>query len=129
MLTTQANWVKRHAAICIATVSMMTLLLYCGCSSKEETPESTAKVAGTATVKGKPIKGGTLMLMSLENGSTGQGTIDRKGKFEFTDPIPPGKYTVFFAGVRVPDKYQSETSSDYKVTVTEGSNDLKIDLQ
>ena len=69
------------------------------------------------------------MLISLQSGSSGEGTIDKSGKFEFTAPVPPGEYTVFFAGAPVPEKYQSETSSDCKVTVTEGSNDLKIDLE
>lgn len=129
MFTTRINRIERHAVLFIAIASTTTLLLLGGCSSEQATPDPTGKVAGTVTLNGKPVKGGNLMLMSFSGGGTGQGTLDSSGKFELTDPLPPGEYTVFFINARVPDKYLSDTSSDYTVTLNEGANDLKIDLK
>lgn len=129
MLTTRITPLTRPMVLRIVCASFVMALFSCGCSSEQVPPERTAKVAGTVTLKGKAVKGGTLMLMDLQNGSSGQAALDKSGKFEMTDAVPPGEYTVFLAGTRVPEKYQSETSSDYKVTVTEGDNELKIDLK
>ena len=129
MGTTQRTSIERYAVLLIAFAFSTTLLLSSGCSSGEATPDPTAKVAGTVTVKGKPLKSGTLMLMSFQNGGSGQGTIDKSGKFEFAESLPPGEYTAFFTEGSVPEKYLSETSSGYTVTLTEGANDLKIALE
>ena len=129
MFTARIESVARHALLCVALAMTVAVLVSSGCSSEPVAPERTAGISGTVTLKGKPVKGGTVMLMSLEDGSSGQAPLDNSGKFEMAEPVPPGEYTVFFAGARVPEIYLSETSSDHKVTVTEGTNDLKIDLQ
>ncbi|MEN6495152.1 MAG: hypothetical protein ABFD16_12805 [Thermoguttaceae bacterium] len=102
-----------------------------GCrSAEDEIPEATAHVSGTIAIGGKPVGRGTVCFYSLETGATTQGSLDKSGKFAFESPVSSGKYTVYLGGVsRIPEKYLSETSSDYTVTLGAGSNDLTIDLK
>ena len=59
-----------------------------------------------------------------------KGDLDKKGEFTIADPVAPGDYQVFFIGTKgMPDKYISETSSDYIVTVKDEANQLTIDIK
>lgn len=90
--------------------------------------DSTAQIAGTVTVKGRPVKKGTILFLPSQAGNMGEASLDKTGKFELATPLVPGEYRVFFSNAPVPEKFQSETSSDYAVTVSSGANVLKIDL-
>lgn len=102
-----------------------------GCRSVEdEIPEATARVSGIVAIAGKPVGRGTVCFYSLKTGATTQGLLDKRGRFEFESPLPPGEYTVYLGGAsRVPERYLSETSSDRRITLVSGSNDLTIDLE
>lgn len=109
----------------------ITLIAAFGCgSAEEEAPEATAHPSGTVTVNGRAVTRGTVALYSLQSGASAEATLDRGGKFELTDPLAPGEYTVFLShAAGVPEKFLSETSSDYTVTLKEGANELAIDLK
>lgn len=128
----------------------ITLLVSCcislalvGCSN----PNPVGTVKGTATVKGKPYSKAAVMFVSLETGHGASGDLDAEGKFQLSDPLPVGKYTVYFAPKSiapedataapipmqmdkvVPDKYWSESSSDIKVDVKEGANEVPVEIK
>ncbi|AMV32492.1 hypothetical protein VN12_10230 [Pirellula sp. SH-Sr6A] len=114
-----------------------------GCSN----PNPVGTVKGTATVKGKPYNKAAVMFVSLETGHGASGDLDDQGNYQLSDPIPVGQYTVYFApksiapedataaplpmhmDKAVPDKYWSESSSDIKVDVKEGSNDIPVEIK
>lgn len=76
------------------------------------------------------MKTGTVHFYSLDTNITGQASVDKTGKFQLENPLPPGEYRVFLGGTaRVPEKFRSETSSPYSVSVKEGSNEFSIDLR
>lgn len=102
-----------------------------GCSSpKEDVPEATAQASGSVAIDGKAVKSGTVGFFALSSGASGQAPVDKAGNFQLESPLAPGEYTVYLSGAsNVPEKFTSETSSDYTVTLTEGDNDLKIDLK
>jgi hypothetical protein len=116
---------------CASILLAITLITTFGCgSAEEEAAEATAQASGTVTVNGKAVTRGTVALYSLQSGASAEATLDRGGKFKLTDPLAPGQYTVFLSRTAgVPEKFLSETSSDYTVTLKEGANELVIDLK
>ena len=109
-----------------------------GCGGPKAPPvvtETTAAVKGKVTLKGRPVANGSIVLYSLTNGNTVEAPLDGKGEFTLTEKIPSVEYTVFFRGrdgnphQQVPEVFQSETSSTYKVTVAPGDNDLVVALE
>lgn len=121
------------ATIAVVGAAFIAMLPLIGCSSKEETPAATAQVAGTVTAKGRPVDSGVITLLS--SGVSWEAPLDRAGKFQISAPLPPGTYLVYLRAVgggahpTVPGKYQSDTSTDCKVAVQPGNNDLAIDLK
>lgn len=117
------------AASLVALALVLTSAVGCG-SAKEEVPEATAQASGSVALNGKAVKDGTVGFFSLSSGASGQAALDKAGKFQLEAPLAPGEYTVFLSGAsNIPEKYASETSSDYTVTLKEGANDLTIDLK
>jgi hypothetical protein len=73
--------------------------------------------------------------------------VQPDGSFTLTEPLPVGKYTVYFApksvsvenssaapvpmhvDKSVPSKYWSEASSDIKVDVKEGENVVPVEVK
>lgn len=116
---------------------------FAGCSN----PNPVGTVKGTATVKGKPYTNAAVMFVSLETGHGASGDLNAEGKYQLSDPLPVGNYTVYFApksiapedataaplpmhmDKSVPDKYWSESSSDIKVEVKEGANEIPVDVK
>ncbi|HBL42582.1 hypothetical protein [Gimesia sp.] len=95
-----------------------------------EKPADTASVSGKVTLNGSPVTSGQVGLYSVDYGTLIQGDLDKKGEFTIADPVAPGDYQVFFIGTKgMPDKYISETSSDYIVTVKDEANQLTIDIK
>jgi hypothetical protein len=118
---------------CACTLAALALVLASagGCGpAKQEAAEATAQASGSVAVNGKAVREGTVGFFSLGSGASGQASLDKAGKFQLESPLPPGEYTVYLSGAsNVPEKFQSETSSDYRVTLKEGANDLTIDLK
>ena len=128
-----------------STALRSTLLIVCvacftfsGCESTLDIPEKpadNATVSGTVTLNGKPVTGGNVGFFSMQFGMAGHAALDKEGKFTLPDPIAPGDYQIYFmtdSGQplgRMPAKYMSETSSDFKVSVKESENQLSIDLK
>ncbi len=132
--TAVAGWRQpRFWAVVILGAVWNATVLLTGCSSEEKLPQATAQVSGTVTVKGKPVGSGVISL--LNSGVAWQATLDRTGKFQIADPVPPGTYLVYLRAVgggthpTVPVKYQSDTSTDCTVSVQPGHNDLAVDLK
>lgn len=118
----------------VGATALMAAVLLTGCGSKaEKAPEATAQVSGAVTVMGRALPSGTITLLS--SGMSWQAKLDRAGKFKLADSVPPGEYLVYLraddggAHPYVPVKFQSDTSTDYKVSVKTGNNDLTINLK
>jgi hypothetical protein len=73
-------------ALCLVTG----LLVSVGCSSGGS--PNRAKLRGTVTYKGQPVKAGIIYLVT-EEGSTYQGPIMESGKYDMTD-LPAGRVKV-----------------------------------
>lgn len=120
-------------AVAIVGTALLTAILLSSCNSNEELPEATAQVSGTVKAKGRPVSSGVISL--LNSGTSWQASIDQVGTFRISDPLPPGTYLVFVRATdggthpNVPEKYQSDTSTDRTVSLQPGSNNVTIDLK
>ena len=119
---------------CACALAALVLVLVsatgCGSAKQQEAAEATAQASGSVAVNGKAVRDGTVGFYSLGSGASGQASVDKAGKFQLQSPLAPGEYTVYLSGAsNVPEKFQSETSSDYRVTLKEGANELTIDLK
>lgn len=114
----------------------------CGGSAK-----STGKVSGQVVYKGKAVTEGEINFYSKERGTGSAAKVDGSGKFALPEPLEAGKYTVYVTApppaprdpklgggaekavvVQVPEKYRAPATSNLSVTVTEGPNDVKLEL-
>lgn len=117
------------------------LALTVGCSGGQ--PMGTVK--GTVTANGKPYSNAGIMFISLETGNGSGGDINPDGTFSLPDAIPVGTYSVYLAPLAVegdvdappvpvhvdksiPSKYWSESTTDIKIDVKEGANDVPVEL-
>ena len=124
---------------------------FTGCG---KTPEKLYPVVGTVTVDGKPLDGGTVQFEMLEQGEasgkvyTSSSEISEDGSYElstFDKPgAPAGEHRVwvtpYFAampdklGVNnqrrspIPKKYMLPTTTDLTYTVSEGDNEIDVDV-
>jgi len=120
-------------ALAVVGVALIAATLLTGCGAKEKAPEAKAQVSGTVTVQGTPLTFGTVTLLS--SGVSWEAKLDKAGKFQIPDALAPGTYLVYLRAVdggphpNVPVKYQSDTSTDYTVTVKAGDNNFPIDLK
>ncbi|MES2791024.1 MAG: hypothetical protein V4719_15535 [Planctomycetota bacterium] len=115
---------------------LVTFALAAGCQSKpvEKPAGVPAQVSGTVSYAGKPIARGSIILYPQVGGPMYQAPLGAGGAFKMASPTPTGKYVVYlYNGTQplsgVPQKYSSETSSDYIVTIQEGENTLAVDLK
>ena len=120
----------------VFTVSMLSLLS--GCSTAVNAPEKptgSATVSGTVSFNKKPVTGCSIVFYSSQFGDSHQAKLNDAGKFSFADPISPGEYVLFCATdsgktlSNPPQKYWSDTSSDYMMNVKESDNILTIDFK
>ena len=113
--------------------------LLAGCGSSKPV----GSVKGTVTLNGQPYADAAVAFLSLETGQAASADIQPGGTFQLEKPLPTGSYTVYLApkvgpqsdepkpvsiDKAVPDKYWSEASSDIKVDVKEGDNDVQVQL-
>lgn len=102
-----------------------------GCGpAKEEKQQATGQVSGSVAIAGRPVPRGTVCFYSLKSNTSEQAPLGKNGQFQLKNALAPGEYRVYLSDVPyAPEKFRSETSSDYSVTVKEGSNQIAVDLK
>ncbi len=102
-------------------------------------------VEGTVLLDGEPYADASVVFLSLETGQGSSANLGPGGRFTLPDPLPVGTYTVFMApraeessadepqpvtmDATIPDKYWNEASSDLRVTVEAGVNDVRVEME
>jgi hypothetical protein len=114
-----------------------------GCAGSEAT------VTGKVTIDGEPAKSGTVTFYADGTGPAATGNIESDGRYSLstgTDKgLPAGSYIAAVAVVEViqpadprsepipkllsPEKYQVPATSDLKVEVKPGANDVPLELK
>lgn len=94
--------------------------------AKVNKPVGTASVNGTVTLKGKPLLGGTITLVSNEGKAEEKIAADGTYKVE---GIKPGVYKVSIKGAGVPAAFGDPATSGLTYTVIDGKQTHDIQLQ
>lgn len=126
-LVVAAAWPLVLGAVCM----LLTATIGCG-SAKEKSTQgaATGQVSGTVAIAGRPVPRGTVCFYSLKSNTSEQAPLGKNGQFQLKNALAPGEYRVYLNGVpNAPEKFRSETSTDYSVTVKEGSNQVAVDLK
>jgi hypothetical protein len=136
----------RHIALGFV-IALVFLAPLAGCGSKK----LPSKVSGVVKLDGAPlsvdgtkITSGAVSFHPVGEGAVATGTIDSSGRYTLDtgikEGIKPGDYIATVVatapppddktpGQRVtPDKYGSKETSDKKVTVVAGNNDIPLEL-
>src|SRR5687768_10676266 len=126
---------------------LLTILLFAGCSGK-----NAASVSGSVTLDGQPLTTGNVgFYPDGGEGAPANGQIDSSGNYSLstgTDVgLSPGKYIAVVVATKeppqlydktgaeippipiTPAKYSDTNTSDLKVEVKAGSNDIPLALQ
>lgn len=116
-----------------------------GCGSADA-ETVTGSVRGTVVIGGKPLTQGSLQLYNTLTGNGASFLVDASGTFSSHMPVVADEYTVYVGPgssppesgggpptmpkmpANVPRKYQSFSTSDKKVTISEGENEIKIEF-
>jgi len=136
MNTLNSDRRRRFSTVCAAwplvlaaTGVLLAATIGCG-SAKEDRKEATGQVSGTVAIAGRPVPRGTVCFYSLKSNTSEQAPLGKNGQFQLKNALAPGEYRVYLSDVPyAPEKFRSETSSDYGVTVKEGSNQIAVDLK
>lgn len=119
-------------------------LCFCllGCGSEPETPTGTVK--GRVTLGDQPYTNATVVFLSLQSGKGATGEIQPDGSYTLSTPLPVGSYKVYLApkpepgasdeapvkiDTSVPENYWNETTTDISAEVTEGENEVPVNLK
>lgn len=119
----------------------VSLILSVGCDA-----HPTGQVSGQVMYNGSPVTDCVINLFLKEKGAGATATLDSSGKFTFPDPLELGTYIVFItptppvAGApgtkptkpttpRIPKKTSDASTSDTKLVVKAGKNDVVIELK
>jgi hypothetical protein len=129
---------QRTRAVAFA-IGVILLTTHAGCGGKSASKDRTV-VTGTVSLKGQPLRGGTINF-ELPDGSAGTGVmIDSGGKYA-TDRAPLGlnrvtieteslKFGNGAAYIKIPAKYANAATSGLSAEVKAGENaDVNFDLQ
>lgn len=116
------------------------ILSLIGCAQK--IPMGTVK--GNVEFKGKPYNNAAVLFVSLETGRGSSANINSDGTFALPDALPLGNYKIFLApkigdplaepkpvkiDKSVPGKYWNESATDLSHEVTEGLNEVTVELK
>ena len=136
--------VKKNRAwswACIFACLLSALLVGCG----QSTPTGTVK--GKVTLDGQPYSDAAVAFISLDTGQAGVAQVNPDGTFQLETPLPVGNYKVYLEppatdaqasaeqptpvamDKTVPEKYWNEASTDISVDITEGENDVTVELK
>tara|TARA_R110002111_G_scaffold262872_1_gene342338 strand:+ start:58022 stop:58462 length:441 start_codon:yes stop_codon:yes gene_type:complete len=139
---------KQRVSISGRTTGTVTLLvcfaLLTGCGSETE---PTGSVTGNITYQGNPLTEGLVNIYSAGRSVVGTAEIDTEGHFEFAKPIATGDYQVYISPPpppappepgqpplkikppqKIPQKYRAANTTDLKITITAGANELSLPL-
>jgi len=132
----EAQILRAGMVACLLGVGLLT-----GCSSKNGL--STASVSGAVTLDGRPIGGGSVLLVS-EGGLGVSGDVQADGKYVLKclpgkyfvavspppppDPLAPKPSSAPSAEVKIPKPYQDAGTSGLLADVKDGSNSLDFSL-
>ena len=126
---------------------MLTVLLTACGSSVEEVPTGT--VSGTVTLGGKPLSGARVNFISGTAGAGAYADLQQDGTYTISEPITAGDYKVYLSSPGlgdappdesgnkelkdalkdVPQKYQSDQTTELQTVIKEGENTFDIDLK
>ncbi len=129
----------RHIVLaCLVTV------LFVGCGKTDPS----GSVKGKVTLDDAPYSAeASVVFMSTETGQAGSANIGSDGTFSLEKPLPVGAYVVFIgnksSSVEVdaeaptpekpdealPAKYRNEATTDIKIDIVEGDNDVTVPLK
>ena len=84
-------------------------------------------MSGALKREGKPISDAVITVSRTGRAFTT--STDGRGRFDFTDRMPPGKYAVIITGYGVSEKYASVATTDIAVSLGSGENvrDIALD--
>ncbi|WP_417850733.1 hypothetical protein [Thalassoglobus sp.] len=128
-------------------VVLLNLCLMAGCGGGGDKAPS-GKVSGSVKLKGEPVFPGKITFTSATLGAAGSADLTPDGEFTFEGPLPVGQYKVYLTAVGlgdnppsdnpkadantglkgVPQKYQSEATTDLTATIEEGKNKIPLEL-
>jgi hypothetical protein len=127
--------VRWLTVVCLAVPTVT-----CGCSGGDN---AGAQATGVVTIDGAPAANVLVNFLPTEGGNSAFATTDASGRFTVQTTrtvvgLAPGEYRVTVhpgdddsgaTASPVPEKYQTERTSDLRVSVSEGAkNELKIEL-
>jgi hypothetical protein len=122
---------------CLVTVQFV------GCGGS--TPTGTVK--GKVLLDGQPYSEAAVAFISLDTGQAGVAQVNPDATFQLTTPLPVGSYRVYLEppdadaqataeqpkpvamDKTVPEKYWNEASTDITIDITEGENDVTVELK
>lgn len=139
----QAGRTLDRLALCLLLAG---LLNGCG-ASVDEVPTGT--VSGTVQFDGKPLSGARVNFTSGTAGAGAYADLQQDGSYSITESIPAGDYKIYLSSPGlgdappsesgnqelkdalkdVPQKYQSDQSTDLQTVIKEGENTFNIDLK
>jgi hypothetical protein len=129
----------------ILSLAVLGTVLLTGCKGKFPT----APVSGVVTLKGKPIKHGTVVFFHENAPVSGAGTIGPDGRYKVDAPVgncriaiqsretPPADLPKekmnpgYYLGLKseIPDRYEDHMRNGLQFTVKEGNNTADWDLK
>lgn len=141
---------SKHSGLTFVRLSLCLLLagLLNGCGAGvEEVPKGT--VSGTVKLDGKPLSGARVNFISGTAGAGAYADLQQDGTYSITEPIPAGDYKVYLSSPGlgdappsesgnqelkdslkdVPQKYQSDQTTELQTIIKEGENTFEIDLK
>ena len=105
---------------------------------KDPTPKATngGQLTGKVTFQGQPLAKAELTFVSLDQAkpTVVVATVNDEGTYELKNAIPAGKYVVTVTAKRggkdiLPPKYGLTTTSELRVEVKDGQNELDFELK
>lgn len=127
-------------SLLVVALGLFVLSVASGCGSKPYA----STVSGIATLDDKPLTSGTVTFHPPGDGAVAYGPIDASGNYKVstgsTAGMSPGEYlvTVVSTGpapaeevpgpLLTPPKYGTKQTTDLKVTIKAGSNDIPLKL-
>lgn len=128
--------------------SSLCVALLAGCGGKDGANVPTGTVKGTVSLDGGPLTQGQVNFASSTTGGSAYGELQQDGSYELNGPIPVGDYKVYISRPdlgdtppsedgnpelnkpmkEVPEKFQSEATTDKTASVKKGLNTFDFDL-
>lgn len=134
-----------HPAAQMLSVLAVSVGIVTGCGGGgESVPQG--EVSGKITLDGQPLSTGRINFSSPSTGAAAYADLQQDGAYQLPASLPAGEYKVYVTPVGlgdtppgdgpappstlegVPEKYQSEATTDITTTIKEGDNNLDFNL-